>query len=138
MKITPNFDAAEFACRDGTAYPEAWYEDRLVPLCKTLQVIRDAIAKPLVVISGYRTAEYQYKIGGVPKSQHIQGRAADIRVAGMDARELHAAIMLLYGQGALPRLGGLGKYVTKNFCHIDIRPRKTDGSIARWNGSGDD
>ena len=137
MKITPNFDAGEFACRSGDAYPEAWYDDRLVPLCKTLQVIRDHIGKPLVILSGYRTAEYQYKIGGVPKSQHIQGRAADVRVAGMTAGELHAAVMLLYGQGALPHLGGLGRYLAKNFVHVDVRARKADGSIARWDGKGD-
>jgi uncharacterized protein YcbK (DUF882 family) len=138
VKITPNFDAGEFACRDGTAYPEAWHEERLVPLCKTLQVIRDHIGRPLVIISGYRTAEYQYKLGGVPKSQHIQGRAADVRVGGMPASELHAAIMLLYGQGALPHLGGLGRYDAKNFVHVDVRPRKPDGSIARWSGKGVD
>jgi uncharacterized protein YcbK (DUF882 family) len=137
VKVTPNFSSEEFASKCGRLYPEEWIEERLVPLCKTLQVIRDTIARPIVPFSGYRSPEHNAKVKGAKFSQHLVGRAADIRVAGMTALELHATIMLLYGQGALPHLGGLGRYLAKNFCHVDVRKRKADGSIARWEGKGD-
>lgn len=43
-----------------------------------LQPLRDGWGKPLVVNSGYRSAELNKAIGGVATSQHMKGEAADI------------------------------------------------------------
>mgnify|MGYP002624898377 FL=1 len=43
-----------------------------------LQPLRDAWGRPLHVNSGYRCAELNGLVGGVPSSQHVRGEAADI------------------------------------------------------------
>lgn len=40
--------------------------------------LRDALGVPLLVTSGYRTPEHNAKIGGAPKSNHMQCLAIDI------------------------------------------------------------
>lgn len=40
--------------------------------------LRDALGVPLLVTSGYRTPEHNAKIGGAPKSNHMQCLAVDI------------------------------------------------------------
>jgi uncharacterized protein YcbK (DUF882 family) len=131
VKVTDHFAAAEFACRDGRLYPDAWIEDRLRPLCNTLEVIRAAIGLPIVIVSGYRSPEHNARVNGALNSQHTAGRAADIRVADLSAAALHARILELHDQGALPRLGGLGAY--RSWVHVDVRQGTR---LARWTGKG--
>ncbi len=133
------FHIGEFACKDGTSYP-ARYVDAGTwdKLRSTLNVIREACGVPLMVVSGYRSPAYNMRIGGAKESQHVLGSAADIKPVGdkLTAPELHTMILALNSAGKLPRLGGLGGYST--FVHVDVRPRKADGSIARWKGKTND
>lgn len=137
--VTEHFSLAEFRCAEGTPYPTEWVDDRLMPMCQMLEVIREAWGGPLVVISGYRTAAYnearRRQSAGVAKmSQHIQGRAADIAPAGIVAARvpaLHRAILSLYGDGKLPALGGLGIY--SRWVHVDIRAH--GDRLAQWTGT---
>ena len=128
--MTEHFSAAEFACRDGTPYPAEWLESRLLPLCETLEAIREAVGAPLTILSGYRSPAHNAAVRGAPKSQHVEGRAADIKCPVVPAPELHRVICELHAAGKLPALGGLGAY--PGWVHVDVRPRKADGSIARW------
>ena len=131
MRVTLHFAAEEFACRDGTPYPAEWIEPRLRPLCDVLEAIRTAVGGPLVLLSGYRTAAYNRRIGGARRSQHVEGRAADLRPPpGWTATRLHGFILGLYHGGELELLGGLGRY--PRFVHVDTRP--TD-RLAQWTGS---
>lgn len=51
----------------------------LQKLCeRTLDPLRRAIGMPLYVTSGYRSAELNAAVRGVPNSQHLEGKAADI------------------------------------------------------------
>ena len=43
-----------------------------------LQPLRDALGKPLVINSGYRSPELNEAVGGTKNSQHLRGEAADI------------------------------------------------------------
>ncbi len=43
-----------------------------------LQPLRDALGKPLVINSGYRSPELNIAVGGSKNSQHLRGEAADI------------------------------------------------------------
>ena len=43
----------------------------------TLRPLRDYIKEPIIITSGFRTPEYNKKIGGVTESQHTQGEAVD-------------------------------------------------------------
>ena len=123
MKLTPNFDLKEFACKDGTPVPEK-YMDNVILLAKQLQVIRDAIGKPIKINSAYRTPTYNKSVGGASKSQHLTAMAADLNVSGLRPTELKEVIEGLIAQGKILQ-GGVGLYNT--FVHYDIR-----GTEARW------
>ena len=113
--LSPHFRVREFACRDGS--DQVKIDSGLVEL---LEQIRAAAGGAVVIHSGYRTPAYNRKVGGARYSQHVQGTAADITVAGVSP--------LLAGQMAeyyLGSRGGIGVYQT--FTHVDTRSGK-----ARW------
>lgn len=128
MKITPNFALAEFACRDGSEYPREWIETRLRPLCLVLEKLREVVGMPIQISSGFRTYEYNKKIGGAYRSQHVQGTAADVIVKGYEASEVADVLQTLHDNKII-RIGGLGRY--PGFCHVDIRFGKR---LAHWTG----
>ena len=53
-------------------------------------------AEPIVITSGYRSAELNRKVGGVATSNHLTGCAVDIRVAGKEQLIRYACILLDY------------------------------------------
>lgn len=133
------FSLEEMRCRDGTEYPEEWRTSRLVDLFATLNLIREKWGDTLVINSGYRSPTYNAKIKGAPKSQHVQGRAADIRPAGRrhtpeEVERLHNTILGMHSRGELPLIGGVGKYPL--FVHVDVRPEGRE-RLRRWNGGGE-
>lgn len=76
--LTPNFRLKEFACKDGTPVPLHLIDNaRLV--ATELQKVRDYFGKPIRVNSGYRTPEYNKKVGGSPTSYHLLMLAADTK-----------------------------------------------------------
>lgn len=114
IKISKHFRVKEFACKDGT--DSVMIEDSLV---WTLEKIREHFNKPVIINSGYRTPDYNKRVGGSLCSQHILGKAADIHIDGVDPSIVYAFC------DSLLTKGGVGKY--KTFTHVDVRPRKT-----RW------
>jgi uncharacterized protein YcbK (DUF882 family) len=122
-KITTNFSLEEFKCKDGSDIPNDVLKN-IIELAKNLQVLRDAIGKSITINSGYRSPKYNAKIGGVKNSQHVKGKASDLRVSGMTPKELALIIEGLIEQGKMKQ-GGIGIY--PNFTHYDIR-----GVKARW------
>jgi uncharacterized protein YcbK (DUF882 family) len=125
MKLTKNFSLSEFDCNDGSVTPKEVIVN-LQLLAEQLQVLRDFVGKPITINSGYRSPSYNKKIGGASRSQHLLGTAADIRIDGISAREVHGIVSELIKDGRMKE-GGLGKY--SSFTHYDIR-----GTKARWNG----
>ena len=125
-QLTENFMVEEFACKDGTAVPFELY-DNVSELANNLQVLRDELGKPIKIMSGYRSPEYNIRIGGARKSQHMQAKAADIRVKGIGPARLADKIEQLIAEGKMKK-GGVGRYPT--FTHYDVRGRN-----ARWNGT---
>lgn len=135
MSVTPNFQVSEFDQPAGHGlpvehYPAAWVQERLLPLCRVLEIIREALGKPIHIGSGYRSPAYNKAIGGAPKSQHMLGKASDITVNGVDPKIVHDTILDLYRKGAI-KIGGLGYYPGR-FVHVDIREGR---KLARWTGS---
>jgi uncharacterized protein YcbK (DUF882 family) len=138
-----HFKPSEFACRDGTPYPETWANQwaALVGLC---DAIREAWGGPLAVVSGYRSLAHNQALidadeakgthGAVSGSYHLLGMAADLRpVGGGDASALHRLVLAEYGAGRLRELGGLGLYPSSNWIHVDLG-KATDGHLRRWLG----
>ena len=127
MKLTENFSLHEFRCRDGSDVPEE-YMDNVRELAENLQVLRDKIGKPITVISGYRSPEYNKKIDGARRSQHMLAKAGDLIVKGMTPDEVKAEIVQLIKAGKMKK-GGVGLYTY--FTHYDVR-----GFNRRWYGKG--
>lgn len=113
-RITEHFKLKEFACKNSEAVIVS------EKLCYVLEAIRAHFGKPVVVTSGYRTPEYNAKVGGAVKSRHMLGIAADIQIAGVKPADVAA-----YARTLMPTYGGIGIYST--FTHIDIR-----SDIANW------
>lgn len=80
--LSPHFTADELANK-GRGGPLA-HVDR--GLLFAAEVTRAATGgTPLLVVSGYRTPEHNRDVGGATRSQHVQGRAIDLRVGYITA-----------------------------------------------------
>lgn len=116
-KISTNFRVSEFACKDGT--DPIFIDSELVSV---LQKIRSHFGKAVTITSAYRTPSHNAKAGGALYSQHLYGKAADIKVSGVAPKKVAQ-----YAETLLKNYGGIGIYST--FTHIDVRD-----SCSRWNG----
>lgn len=116
--LTKDFKVKEFACHDGS--DTIYISDETV---KILQALRDYFGKPVIINSGYRTASYNKKIGGVSNSQHVKGTACDIKIQGVPPEAIAA-----YLEKYFPNCG-IGLYGT--FVHIDTR-----GYKSYWKNTG--
>ena len=121
---TENFSLAEFACKDGSPVPDEMRDDTLM-LMANLEVLRKELGdKAIRIVSGYRSPEYNAKVGGSKGSKHMLAQAADIRVSGVQPKIVADTIERLIKAGDMQE-GGLGRYA--GFTHYDIR-----GKRARW------
>ena len=118
-KLSTNCTVAEFACKDGS--DAVLVAPRLVMV---LQSIRSHFGSAVTINSGYRTPNYNVKVGGVAHSQHCYGTAADIVVKGKTPEQVAT-----YAREIMPDWGGVGIYAKQGFTHIDVRAEKSD-----WNG----
>lgn len=115
-------------------YPDEWRADRASRLAETFEAIRATLGGPIYINSAYRTSAYNRAVGGAKQSQHVFGRALDLRHPALPAVDVFTAIRAMQQRDELPHLGGLGRY--KSFVHIDVRPKR-DGRVAVWSGSGE-
>jgi len=53
------------------------YFNNLEFLCRKLDIIRDYLGKPIIIINGFRPKLYNRLVGGAPKSAHMEGKAID-------------------------------------------------------------
>lgn len=111
----------ELGCNDGTPYPEKWRQDRAKTLAGAFETIRErAGGKPITVTSAYRTPTYNRRIGGAANSQHVQGRAMDLKPpSGLNVEQFFRLIKNVAREEGSP-IKGIGRYPT--FIHVDIRP----------------
>lgn len=123
MRLTKNFTQSEFRSRDGKPMPEPVLKN-IKELASNLQVLRNFLGESIRVTSGWRSEEHNRAIGGVKNSQHVLGKASDLKVKDLDTKDLYLIIESLIEDGKMKE-GGLGLYNT--FVHYDIR-----GTKARW------
>lgn len=116
--LSKNFKVSEFKCKDGS--DPIFVDSDLVEL---LQKIREHFGKPVHINSAYRTAAHNAKQKKASKySQHLYGKAADIWIEGVSVDALAA-----YAETLLPNKGGIGRYYSDKFVHVDVREAKS-----RW------
>ncbi len=85
-------------------------------LVNKLEDLRTAIGLPIKITSGYRSKDYNTRVGGAKDSQHLYGKAADIMVDGLNSRQLQAVakkVGFAYTQ----------VYSNKPHLHVDIKKR---------------
>ena len=121
-RLAPDFKVRELRCRDGT--DTVMVDEALTVV---LQCIREHFGKAVTITSGYRTAAHNAAVGGAKSSQHLLGRAADIRVQGVSVEAVAA-----YAESLMPDWGGVGRYPVKagratGWVHVDTRANKS-----RW------
>lgn len=133
-QLTKHFDSSEFDCNDGTKVPKE-YHGQLEKLCEWfLEPMRKKFGA-CVVLSGYRTAAYNAKIGGARFSFHVyddrlprEGVAADCLFAKGGPKEWVAYAKKLRTQNRKGK-GGIGYYPNSGFIHLDTRDYQSD-----WTG----
>lgn len=82
--------------------------------------------RPFQIISGYRSPQTNAMLharspGVASNSQHTLGKASDVRIEGVDLRQLHKAALNV---GA----GGVGLYPVSDFVHVDV------ARVRQWTG----
>lgn len=137
---TNYFTDAELACHDGTPYPD-FYADRRVTLLSMMNKIREAHGGPVQAVSVYRSPAYNARLAEDSQahqvasgSQHVQGRAADLRPVNGTCEDFYQEIMALYRSGQLPELGGIALYPESRWVHVDTH-RADDGHLRTWHGT---
>lgn len=98
---------------------------RLLDLLFALRT-RLGTRQPFEIISGFRSPESNAYLRGLSaasgvaeQSQHMLGRATDIRVPGVALDTLRALALAM-------KKGGVGFYPSSNFVHVDV------GRVRRW------
>lgn len=105
--ISKHFSRSEFTCKCGCGLNTVDTQ-----LLMFLEKIRAYFNKPVIINSGCRCTEYNRKVGGAKKSQHLIGRAADITVGSVSPQDVAD-----YAESI--GVPGIGRY--KTFTHIDSR-----------------
>jgi len=87
---------------------------------------RLGLRETVQIISGYRSPQTNSMLhaassGVATRSLHMEGRALDIRMQGVDLARLRDTAWSL-------QQGGVGFYPGSDFVHIDV------GRVRRWNG----
>lgn len=93
IKLSENFSLYEFLRSDTASrinlhrYQEQITEKdvlNLRRLCEgVLQPLRNRLREPIEISSGYRSPQLNRAIGGAKKSDHLYGRAADIKCSNL-------------------------------------------------------
>jgi len=108
MQITKNFTAEEIECPccHGMVFEQTMID--------RAQILRTLMNIPFYVNSGYRCRFHNEAIGGSKDSQHLTGRALDIKSIGWTGRQkwqfVHEAMKL-----------GMSVGIYKDFFHVDLR-----------------
>lgn len=72
------FKEGEFACKCCRQFPPSVRENIEALVDNVLDPARQKYGGPVLVNSGYRCPKHNAEVGGVPRSQHMVGEAADV------------------------------------------------------------
>ena len=104
-KLSQHFTLGELCktsvkTKDGNI-PSHVHIENLKRVCSWLEMLRSEWNKrygdgddPIIINSGYRSAQVNKAVGGVATSNHLTGCAVDIRVLGMEQLLRYAVILL--------------------------------------------
>jgi uncharacterized protein YcbK (DUF882 family) len=112
--------------RDWRNGQEHAMDPRLFDLLHAVQS-RLEVKRPMQLISGYRSPATNRMLHAesgevAAHSQHLIGKASDIRIEGVELSRLHRAALSL-------KAGGVGFYPQSDFVHVDVGP------VRQWAGT---
>lgn len=87
-------------------------------LTKLLGKVEKHYGKPVIITSGYRSKAYNRRVKGAKNSQHMNCKAADIRVPGVSKNALAKYARTISG------IGGVGIYCRSSYVHVDVGSRR--------------
>ncbi|SFG23478.1 DUF882 domain-containing protein [Neptunomonas qingdaonensis] len=121
--VSESLDNINYLLRDHRNNQIGQMDPQLLTLLHDLKNVLDT-TNPFHVISGYRSPETNAMLSQrsnkvAKKSLHMQGKAIDIRLPGVDIKHLHQAALELQG-------GGVGLYTRSDFVHLDV------GRVRQW------
>ena len=114
-----NFKIQEFECRCGCQMPAEVRQNIEALVAEVLDPVRDEYGKPIYVNSGYRCEKHNKAVGGVPRSQHLVGQAADIslRLTAYGLQdELMRLVRIIVSQGRFDQL-----IIYPAFLHVSYK-----------------
>ncbi len=107
IRVAPHFMLREFECRCCRCV-------RLHPeLLKKLEALRQYLDMPVIITSGYRCEKHNNEVGGVERSLHLVGQAADVAVPARAQKNFIAIAKKIGFDQTLA-------YPTRNFVHLGI------------------
>jgi len=127
--IPDALDDVNYFWRDNHDETVSETDPRLLDLLHTLLA---RVGKPdgeIIILSGFRTQETNdelrksHRTNAAEYSQHLYGRAIDIRIPGLTASHLRNVALAM-------KVGGVGYYPRGQFLHVDVGP------VRHWTFSG--
>lgn len=120
--ISPHLRWDEVYCPCGCKMPEV-AKTRMRSLALKFEKLRELVGTPLHISEGgaFRCKKYNKSIDGALFSQHMDGDALDVH-----SKTVHNLKVADLAE-TIPGLGGIGRYISGRFTHIDQRPGKV-----RW------
>jgi len=114
--LSPNFSRKELSCR---CCGRLQIDSRLLD---GLERLRQLAGTTVIVHAGYRCPRHNREVGGVQRSEHLEGLAADVSLPGLSLQRMYEFALEVpqFAEGAIGVYDG-------NFLHVDVRERR-----ARW------
>lgn len=118
-------DEITYFMRDWRTHTTKKIDRRTIDIVAATHALLD-VSEPYMLLSGYRSpqtnAMLRSKSRGVAKnSLHMQGQAADLRLASRSVSQMARA-------ASACSAGGVGRYSRSNFVHMDCGPIRTWGA----------
>lgn len=111
IQLSKNFKSEEFACK---CCGKCEVDPKLI---EKLQLVRSIVGVPIYINSGYRCDKHNREVCGSSKSQHVSGKAADIRIHNMSVEQMYNICKGFFN--------GVGIYPEQHFIHVDVRDNPT-------------
>lgn len=113
-ELTPGYNVADIPIE------HQWNVEAVIVL---LDKVREEFGEAIVVTSGYRDEQHNKRVGGAKASQHLTGKAADIRPKDSNKEKLDKLYDI-----CCKYFKAVGDGRKRGFVHVDTR----DDKERRW------
>lgn len=119
-----NFQPSEFLCPCGCGKGPF---EMFVAFIVRLELARQDSSVPFIINSGYRCPSHNGQVGGVIRSSHIMGLAADISTVYISPDLSLAQVRFIILLALMPYFDRIG--IGQTYIHVDCDPDKPKGLV---------